>query len=55
MERTQFLQVRIDQAVVKRIDDLRHSSQSRTEWINRTLMRACAIAETSELYHEIVE
>ena len=47
-------QVRIDNKLIARIDDLRHASQSRTEWINRLLLRAVVIAETSEKHGEII-
>ena len=49
------IQVRLNPALIKRIDDLRHSSQSRTEWINRVLMRHVVIAETAEQQGLIIE
>ena len=37
-----------------RIDNLRHATQSRTEWVNRVLLRAVVIAETSEEHGKII-
>ena len=42
------IHVAIDKALAARIDELRHATQSRTEWINRSLLRTVVIAETSE-------
>jgi predicted transcriptional regulator len=50
-----MIHVRIDDKLCKRIDDLRHASQSRTEWINRVLLRAVVVAETSDEHGKIVE
>ena len=47
--------IRISADIVKRIDDLRHSSQSRTEWVNRVLLRHVVIAETCEQQGLILE
>ena len=42
------IHVAIDKALASRIDDLRHASQSRTDWINRALLWKVTIAETAE-------
>ena len=42
------IQVRIDKGLATRIDDLRHPTQSRTDWINRALLWKVTIAETAE-------
>jgi len=46
--------VALDRALAARIDELRHATQSRTEWVNRCLLRAVVVAETAEEHGKII-
>ena len=46
--------VPVSKELTARIDNLRHATQSRTEWVNRVLLRAVVIAETSEEHGKII-
>ena len=43
-----FVQVRLSKELADRIDDFRHPTQSRTEWVNRVVARRLAVMESVE-------
>ena len=43
-----FVQVRLSKELADRIDDFRHPTQSRTEWVNHVVARRLAVMESIE-------